>query len=158
MHLGSTTITSGGYAMSLESLITYEQIHDFITEETGCKAENVWPDSDLGNDLGVDGDDYFELITLYSKSFNVDVAGFLWYFHCREEGDSTSFGKLFFDRPGKRVPYIPVTPAMLYGFAVHGSWNLAYPVHTLPKYRLDIWINTVLVLGGLSLLLYKCLS
>lgn len=57
----------------------------FIREQTGSDKLPA-ADVDLFDGLGVVGDDCFEFITAFAKRFDVDMAGYLWYFHHGEEG------------------------------------------------------------------------
>ena len=144
--------------MKIPKPVTYDSIVEFITIQTRCESNEVLPQSDLGNDLGVDGDDYEELISEYSKQFEVDISGFLWYFHFAEEGNGNSIGGKLFPPPNEHVLHIPVTPVMLLDFAKKGFWDLKYPEHQLPKRRYDLWINFLLIGLFLAFILYKCLS
>ncbi len=117
----------------------------FVENQTG--SESALPDSDITDDLGVDGDDFFDLVKAFSEHFNVDISTCLWYFHCAEEGSFNNIGSCFFRSPEQRVKHIPVTPLMLFEFANRGKWDIDYPEHKLPKRRYDLVINQVLV-GG----------
>jgi hypothetical protein len=135
-------------------MYSQEQIFEFIKARSGIDLLSI--DDDLLNDLGISGDDFHELIAEYQKEFNVDMAGYLWYFHSDEEGNN--IGGAFFSPPYERVNHIPVTPSKLLEFANKGHWDIKYPEHTLPKYRLDIIINIVLIIVFLSWVLYSCLK
>ena len=128
-------------------------IIEFLEDQTGCRE--VSATSDITEDLGVDGDDFDDLLRRFSSVFNVDVSGCLWYFHCGEEGGWNSIGGMFFRSPDKRVPHIKVTPIMLLDFVKKGRWDLQYPEHRLPKVRYDMLINQVLFIGVLAFLIYK---
>jgi hypothetical protein len=124
-------------------MTTEEQILDLIKTKTG--TDIVISETDIFKDLGVVGDDFHEFIADYQKKYNVKMDKYLWYFHTDEEGHS--IGGFFFKAPNKRVTRIPVTPKMLTEFAEIKEWNIDYPDHRLPKYRLDIIFNQFLV-GG----------
>ena len=96
----------------------------------------------LEEDLGITGDDYFELIDEYSRRFSVNTDGFLWYFHCHEEAFNP--GSWFFPSPNDQVLRIPITIGHLLEFANTGTWAIAYPAHTLAKRRYDIYITWLL--------------
>ena len=104
----------------------------------------IKPDTDIYNDLRCVGDDFFELLEMYSKHFSVDMSAFLWYFHSDGEGPP-GIGQEFFKPPYDRVERIPVTPAMLTEFANSGKWSIEYPPHQIPKIRWDIRIDLILV-------------
>ena len=65
-----------------------EELIALVTGTNGIKEE-VLPDADIEKDLGCTGDDFFELMEAYAKRFNVDMSGFLWYFHTHDESMAT---------------------------------------------------------------------
>lgn len=137
-------------------MVELPEIIEFIKCQTGC--DKVSEDSDITVDLGVDGDDFDDLVGSFAKKFNVNVSSCLWYFHCAEEGSWNSIGGAFFRSPDKRVKHIAVTPMMLFEFAQKGKWDLPYPEHELPKRRYDILVNRILVIAFIVFVIYKCAS
>jgi Protein of unknown function (DUF1493). len=137
-------------------MYSQEQINNFIKEKTGI--DELKPGDDLMNDHGVCGDDFDELIDGYAKAFNVDISGYLWYFHTDEEGSWNSIGGSLFKPPNERVPHIPLTPALLLEMANKGYWDVQYPHHKLPKFRWDIIMNLVLLVSAIVYALYSCLK
>jgi hypothetical protein len=135
-------------------MYTQEDIDNFIKQTSG--GEVLKPNDDLMNDQGIGGDDFHELIDKYAKTFNVDMAGYLWYFHADEEGGLNSIGSSFFKPPYERVDHIPVTPEKLLDFANKGCWDMEYPPHKLPKRRWDLVINGILFIIFLGWALYSC--
>lgn len=133
-------------------------INSFIEKQVGVNIEEIKPETDIHSELGVSGDDFDEMISEYSKKFNVDLTNYLWYFHCDEEGGWNSIGGSFIKPPNERVARIPVTPNMLLNYANTGKWGLEYPEHKLPKYRYDMWINGVLVLSVLGYLIFSLIK
>ena len=130
-------------------MLTIHDIIALIKAHTGSKK--VYPDTDINDDLGVYGDDFEELLINYHDQYDVDMDGFLWYFHYEEEANSFP-GGLFFKPSNYRVERIPVTPEMLLQFAKSGKWAIDYPEHTLPNVRYDIMINRALLFVMLSVL------
>ena len=116
-----------------------DDIIAFLIDLSG--TDRVKPDSDINDEIGMYGDDFDEMIEKFGEKFSVDISDYLWYFHSEEEG-FISLGGIFFKPPNQRVNRIPITPAMLTEFANLGCWNISYPPHKLPKYRIDIIINT----------------
>lgn len=98
--------------------------------------------------MGVVSEDFHEMIEKYSQKYNVDMSGYVWYFHTNEEG-SNSIGGLFFKPPYKRVKRIPVTPQMLADFVVTKKWKVDYPPHEIPNHRTDLTINKIIVISFL---------
>jgi len=56
--------------------ILFEDIKNFIREQTGVSTKRISKNSRLEKDLKIYGDDAFELINAYSKKFDVDVSEF----------------------------------------------------------------------------------
>jgi hypothetical protein len=115
-------------------------IIDFLSDYSGCN--NLNSDTDIFRDIGLDGDDFQEMMDEYSRKFNVDITSYLWYFHGNEEGGN-SLGSIFFKPPYERVERILLTPKMLADFANEGVWKIDYPEHTLPKRRYDLMVNFI---------------
>jgi hypothetical protein len=134
-------------------MIELSDIIKFVEDKTG--ADIVLGDSDIADDLGIDGDDFDDFIIEFAKQFSVDISPCLWYFHCSEEGSWNSIGGAFIKSPDKRVEHIPVTPIMLCEFAKEGRWNIEYPKHKIPRARFDMLINQLLLTGALCYLLYR---
>ncbi len=137
-------------------MFSQDQINNFVREKTGI--EDLKLSDDLHNDHGVSGDDFHELIDEYAKRFCVDMTLYLWYFHAYEEGSWISIGGSIFKPPYKRVPHIPLTPAILFEIARKGYWTIEYPAHELPRQRWDIIINQIFVVACICGALYSCLK
>ena len=137
-------------------MIATETIIQFVSEFTG--SSKIGPETDIYDDLGCVGDDFFELMEIYSNQFSVDMSEFLWYFHSAEEG-LPGIGQEFFDPPYARVERIPVTPAMLTEFANSGKWHIEYPPHHIPKIRWDIRIDLIIFISiAIGIAIYQLLK
>lgn len=122
----------------------------FLVEQAGVQPEQVNPDSQLAEDLGIDGDDFSELIDTFSRRFGVDMSAYRWYFHHDEEG--VNFGATLFDfRPSSYVARIPVTPGILLKSANTGKWAVDYPPDEVPQHRRDLMVNRIFFAGPLVL-------
>lgn len=137
--------------------MSIEEIFSFLIEQQRMESSKLKLDSDLYLDLGIDGDDFFELMEVFSEKFSVDLSNYLWYFHHGEEG--WNFGALFFPPPNAQVPHIPVTPQSLCEAANKHSWPVVYPEHKLRERRLDIDFNKYFFIGiafvGVLIAVYK---
>jgi hypothetical protein len=109
----------------------YELIRGFMT------MGELSPKTDVFRDLNIYGDDFYELIKEFAKTFQINMDTYLWCFHADEEGDN-SIGELFSKPPYERVKRIPITPEIFLQFAKSGIWAIEYPEHTIPKRRLDL--------------------
>lgn len=140
---------------------TQEEIYQLICVQSGVKIDRLAPGVDLFKELGIDGDDFFELMERYAQEFSVDMSTYRWYFHHGEEG-GPSLGRFLFSTPDRRVERIAVTPAILMLGAEERQWPLTYPIHHQPPIRWDMVTDRVLLylLGGIAalVLLHKWLS
>ncbi len=124
-------------------MVTLPEIYALISEVSGAKISGLRPDTDLVEDIGIEGDDFFELMEKFEKRFNADISAYRWYFHHGEEG-FLSVGALLFKPPYRRVKRIPVTPEILLACANTHSWIVQYPQRELPKYRFDMLFDQIL--------------
>ncbi len=136
-------------------MYTIDDITEFLKEQYPFDSLNC--NDDLQRDLGITGDDWFELIEAYSKQFEVDVSNCLWYYHNTEEGYG-GLGQLFFKPPNKRVPYLPITPTILLDFANKGKWDMDYPEHSIPDKRHDLTVNAIVFIIFLILLVISIID
>jgi hypothetical protein len=126
-------------------MVILSDIYDLVSEISGVRPDRLKPGTDLFADLGMEGDDFFELETKFADRFSVDMSQYCWYFHHGEEG--VSIGGLIFPPPYRRVKRIPITPELLLASANAHRWLLAYPEHKLPSRRFDLLFNQ-LILGA----------
>ncbi|RJG16357.1 DUF1493 family protein [Alcanivorax profundi] len=122
-----------------------EEIYSFLAKEIAIESEKLHPDVDLTADLGVEGDDFSELIEAFAENYHVDMSSYRWYFHHREEG--WSLGALFFKPPYMQVQRIQVTPEILLHAARMKKWSFEYPSHQVSESRLDIQMNIIILVG-----------
>lgn len=117
-------------------------IYKFISDLCGVKISQLKPDTDLFADLGIDGDDFFELEAEFEKKFSVDMSSYLWYFHHGEEA-SPSIARLLFKSSYPKVKRICVTPELLLESANAHHWILNYPEHKLTSQRLGFQFKQI---------------
>lgn len=130
-------------------MTTFDETTSFIRDRTGYR-KSIEQDDNLDRDIGVYGDDMADFLDAYAERFDVDMSGYLWYFHTGEEGQN--IGALFFASPNARVEHIPVTPALLLRRARLGTWDVDYPDHDVPDRRLDIRVNQAIAVVVLTAL------
>jgi hypothetical protein len=135
-------------------MYSQQEIIEFIKEKSG--VDELKPDDDIFQDHGICGDDFSELLGEFQRKYNVDMTGYLWYFHSDEEGNN--IGGIFFDPPYKRVTRIPITPGMLTDFANRGRWDIIYPLHKIPKRRWDLIINFTLIIIFVIVVIRACIK
>ena len=93
------------------------------------------PDDDLLGALGIEGDDANEFIEAYAEACEVDMSGFLWYFHYNADEPPGSRRVLPVLSDGTIPPYHPVTVENLVASAMAGHWVWDYPEHTIRHSR-----------------------
>ncbi len=129
---------------------TFDEVAKFVRDQTGCGSQ-IHEATSLQFDIGVYGDDMDDLLIAYEKQFDVELTGYVWYFHTGEEG-FPNIGGLFFPPPNERVQQIPITIGMLHDFAQRGRWDVKYPEYKPPGFRFDRLINRIVAFGLLALI------
>lgn len=127
-----------------------EEIYTLLENQCGVKRHQLRMDVDIFDELGVEGDDFSELIESFSSTFNVDISNYRWYFHSNDEG--TNLFSFMFRPPNKKVSRIPITPELLLRISKTKSWDISYPNHEVPENRNDIsfsWLLLILIIVGL---------
>lgn len=66
----------------------FEEIKLLIEEKMGKYEKKIDRDTSLEKDLGISGDDAWELIMDFSRKFNVDISNFEFSKYFYPEGDS----------------------------------------------------------------------
>lgn len=121
-----------------------DEINALVRKHTGTRGV-LSEETDLHSDLGLISLDLDEFLDEFARRFDVDLSGFLWYFHTEEDGVSP--GRLFFAAPQDRVRRIPLRLALLYQAVELGRWPVDYPEHSLPRRRWDVVFNQCLAAG-----------
>jgi acyl carrier protein len=111
-------------------MYSYADVQKFLGQELGTDEAQLSPDISLLDDLGVDGDQFDELMGEFAERFGVDMSGYLWYFHHGAD-DGPDPADLFF-RP-QSYDQITVTPRLLLESANAGRWLVEYPPHRAPQ-------------------------
>lgn len=106
-------------------MVSITEIYEFISEAAGVEIYRLNENTDIFEDLGVDGDDFFELMEDFAEKYGVDLSDYLWYFHHGTEGFSF-VGAMFRVYPQR----IAVTPRILLECANTKKWPIQYPKHT----------------------------
>ncbi len=120
-----------------------EEIYNFLEKSQGVSKGKLTPEADLCYDLGIDGDDFFELMEDFSSRYNVSMNNYCWYFHHNEEG--LNFGALFSPAPYQQVNRIPITPEILLLAVTNKIWPIIYPEHKISSRRTESLINKIFI-------------
>ena len=121
-----------------------EEIAAWVREQTSFRGQ-IGETTELQQDLSVVGDDLFDLVARFAADFDVDMSGFLWYFHTEE--DLLNPGALFSKPPDRQVERIPISVGMLLEFADEGAWSVDYPAHSIQRSRIDVRITQMIALA-----------
>lgn len=132
-------------------MYSFDDVCAFLLKRLRVDRSELTPSTSLRRDLGVDGDDFFELEEAFADEFKVNMSEYRWYFHHREEPTWPDMGRLLFPAPYDRVQEIPVTPQLLLNSANAGKWIVEYPDRTLPRRRYDVLINQLMYLPLIGL-------
>jgi hypothetical protein len=79
-----------------------DDVISFLTKVYPCG--NIHLESTLGDDMGLDGDEAYELLNEYALHFNVDMSGFVFSDYFGDEYPPCSLSRLigsFFKKPEK---------------------------------------------------------
>jgi acyl carrier protein len=68
--------------------IDIDELRSIISEETGNPLNKIKPDSKLVSELGIDGDDGYELMELLANKYNVDLSNIDFYQYFGDESIS----------------------------------------------------------------------
>ena len=60
----------------MEAVLIEEQVKLFVAQQTEFKIDKISLSTELGKDLGIDGDDAVELLENFSEKFQVDLSTF----------------------------------------------------------------------------------
>ena len=90
---------------------------------------------DLLATVGHDGRASKRFLKLYAMRMGVDVSPYKWWFHHRDDG-VFAIPLVALDDTGEAIR-IPLSAAMLAGFADRGRWDLTYPPHRVGL--LSVW-------------------
>jgi len=65
----------------------FNRLKAFVVDQAGVEDYEVIPEAKIEDDLGITGDDAVDFLLAYSKTFNVDVRGFMAADYFDGEGD-----------------------------------------------------------------------
>ncbi|MCX2800793.1 DUF1493 family protein [Microbulbifer thermotolerans] len=77
--------------MSAEGNEIKARVIDFLSNETAISASKINLSTRLFHDLGIDGEDAMDLISEFSKSYEVDVSNFQYSEYFGNEGAASPF-------------------------------------------------------------------
>jgi len=100
---------------------------DIVAEESGKRKNQISLDSTLLDDLGVDGDDAWELLERLHERYKVDFSEFEFMRHFRNEpclkGPTYLIRKLKYQDEHTAAGKTPITVAALVAACEKRAWN-----------------------------------
>ena len=103
--------------------ITEQELIEFLASERSIKPSKISMSSQLGRNLGVDGDDAVELMEAFAKRFNVNLTGYDHNVYFGPEAGLSIINLLFLSSSKKVRDLKPITVAHLFRCANDGSWH-----------------------------------
>lgn len=97
-----------------------QQVLEFVAQECGVSKQNITADTRLVEDLGIVGDDAFELFEAYAKQFSIEPGSFIFEDYFPTEGFDLAGLLASFFRKSK--PLKTVTIGMLIASARAKRW------------------------------------
>jgi len=99
-----------------------------VARESGARPGRIDP-QDIFGSARLAGDDAWEVMDTFARTFGVDLTGFRDYLHFNP--NEPPFARTVWAvRPdGSRMPYIPIGLADLVSAANSGHWTMTYPDH-----------------------------
>src|SRR5208282_1188164 len=97
-----------------------ESVARFVAEEIGVRRYRITAGSRLREDLGVDGDDAYDLLIAFAEKFHVRNGGFVFSDHFGPEATWNPIAFLF---PRRRL--LPLTIHDLVNSAAVGVWRVS---------------------------------
>ena len=102
-----------------------EQIRQFVSGALSVKPERLNPETRIGHDLGVDGDDGVEFMQAFAVHFGVDLADFERSQHFGPEAGCNPLYLLYYYLfAGARSKFVPITLADLVHSVQEEKWRM----------------------------------
>ncbi len=107
--------------------LSRDDILDLVSQIRG-KHPSKAEEQDLFGLFGIDGHDAWELLGATAERADLNLDGYLWYFH---QHDEPPVGRRVVPVgvDGKVLPMIPVSVDTLWAAAQTGVWPVTYPPH-----------------------------
>ena len=100
-----------------------EEVKQIISKEWSVKLENLSVETRLWHDLGMDGDDGWEFIEVFSKHFQIDMSDFEFDLYFGPESGADPITLLYFlIFKSKRPKRVPITVKDLVNSAKYKRW------------------------------------
>src|SRR5947207_1741609 len=79
-----------------------------ISDQTGVNADQISIETRLNQDLGINGDDADELLSLYAEAFGVNMNAFEFHRHFQDEPHLSNFWRWWIPGLGPKLDPITV--------------------------------------------------
>ena len=111
---------------------TKQKLEAIFIEQTGLKADELFPDSRLEQDCGVTGDDAWELLEAIHDKFGTDFTELEFSQHFYQEGE-VFFSSLCNPAREKHRKAFPVTIGHIFRIVESGKWFMPPQVKKFNK-------------------------
>jgi len=107
---------------------TFNRVKELLVESVGVSEHEVSPEATLFGDLGIDGDDAYDLFVDFAERFAVDMTGFVLSRHFGPEAGGNPVTALYIMArtllygPHRAAGVVPVKVADLVEAAERGKW------------------------------------
>ncbi len=100
-----------------------DEVKELVSKEFSVKVEKLLNQTRLSHDLGMDGDDAWEFIEVFSEYFQVDMADFEFRLYFGEEAGADPITLIYFlIFKSARPKFIPITIFDLANSADQKKW------------------------------------
>jgi hypothetical protein len=100
-----------------------DEVKELVSKEFSVKVEKLSNQTRLSHDLGMDGDDAWDFIEVFSKHFQVDMAEFEFRLYFGEEAGADPITLIYFLMfKSARPKFIPITIVDLASSADQKKW------------------------------------
>jgi len=106
-----------------ENTKLFDSVTQFVADKAGVRRDRITAGSRLREDLGVDGDDAYDLLIAFADRFNVRDEGLMLTDHFGPEAAWNPVAFLF-----QRKKLLPLTVQDLVNSAAAGAWRVSSKV------------------------------
>ena len=103
------------------AVLPSDRLLDFVAAELGVERSRLHPSTRL-DDLGVDGDDGYDLLVAFSKTFSVDLKGIDFGLYFGPEAGPNPIAWLWWLLTWSWPRYVPITLQDLQASVSAGRW------------------------------------
>jgi hypothetical protein len=140
-----------------DSASIVDDLREFVATRLGAKVAEISAQTCLVGDLKLLAPDLDELIEDFAERYGVDCSSYLWYHHTSPDGCNPVWSLI--PPWWSRAQRVPLRVSDLAASAVHGKWQIVYPMQAIrrqPDY--GTWVGAACLLSILVVGLLRWLS